>query len=388
MPPKARLYAGLALLVAIVLTGLALIRQYAHLTVYQGKPLKTWAIEYYAGDGPVRQRALAALQAMGSNAVPALIELLQAKDSAVRQHVWSKGTNWPLGLRRTVLGTVPAPDAPTTHAVAARALEAIGPRSRAAIPALDRALQDPVPEVRLRAAAALAAIGKESVPVLTQALADPKIDVRQAAAAGLGTIGPDASAAVLDLARRLKDQNERVRDTAARSLGRIGAPGLPYLLEVVLDEDEHGREMAANAVISFYYTIGLPARSQSGLTNDTAPGVRRELFEKLGEGAGTNEIVTRVLGAALKDPVTEVRLAALEALANRPGDKRPAIPGLASCLHDESPTVRAAAARTLGRIGSPARLLTPLLNSLLNDPDPSVQTAANQALQDLEGGQQ
>jgi HEAT repeat protein len=80
---------------------------------------------------------------------------------------------------------------------AARALAAMGPKAKEAVPALVQALSDPEPLVRDAAAAALGSIGAaatEAVPALIEALEDWNGFVRQAAAKALKMIDPDAAA--------------------------------------------------------------------------------------------------------------------------------------------------------------------------------------------------
>ncbi|MEP6769267.1 MAG: HEAT repeat domain-containing protein [Acidobacteriota bacterium] len=106
-------------------------------------------------------------------------------------------------------------------------------------PALERALGDPVPEVRAAAAAAAGQLGT-GVPwamgLLIKALADPLHDVRKHAVVALEKIGPEAAPATRALARQLRAKEIYLRVFAADALTAIG-PGaraaLPELKAMV-----------------------------------------------------------------------------------------------------------------------------------------------------------
>src|SRR3954447_6351230 len=81
------------------------------------------------------------------------------------------------------------------------------------------------PSARLEAAAALDRMGpraKAAVPALAGALKDADVHVRKMAALALGDIGPDAGGAVPALVEALRDESEAVRRRVAVALGEIG----------------------------------------------------------------------------------------------------------------------------------------------------------------------
>jgi HEAT repeat protein len=106
----------------------------------------------------------------------------------------------------------------------------------AAIPALSRALQDEVPQVRHRAARLLRQIQYDAVLSLqgaSEALHDRSVYVREAAVRSLSRHG---GAAVPALCVALEDPDMFVRRIAAEALGQLGdraaAPKLAALLEI------------------------------------------------------------------------------------------------------------------------------------------------------------
>ena len=72
------------------------------------------------------------------------------------------------------------------------------------------------------AADSLGRIGATAVPRLLESLRSPNPQLRWQATRVLGRIGPDAATAVPELVRLLSDEDPRVRLAAARALGQIG----------------------------------------------------------------------------------------------------------------------------------------------------------------------
>ena len=121
---------------------------------------------------------------------------------------------------------------------AAKALENIGPESKAAVPALIEALKDR--DVRTRAAAALGKIGPEAklaVPALIEILKNKDRNVvwdaivQRRAVYALGNIGPEAKLAVPALIEALKNKDKGVRRAAARALEKINTTEAQKALE-------------------------------------------------------------------------------------------------------------------------------------------------------------
>ena len=95
-----------------------------------------------------------------------------------------------------------------------------------ATPALVDLLQDPDPALRALAARTFwgmgARAGGSAVPPLADALGDADVSVRVGAAMALDNMGPVAAPAVPALVRALRDPDAKVRPWAARALGSIG----------------------------------------------------------------------------------------------------------------------------------------------------------------------
>jgi WD40 repeat protein len=133
---------------------------------------------------------------------------------------------------------------------AARALGALGPRAREAIPALAAALKDPERHVRTSAARALGQTvpaTRGALAALLAALKDPESDVREAAGWSLRQRGLAPPEAVPDLLAACRDRDAAVREAACACLGRMGAatPGsVPALGAALKDPDPAIRDAA------------------------------------------------------------------------------------------------------------------------------------------------
>jgi HEAT repeat protein len=161
-----------------------------------------------------------------------------------------------------LLGSAPAADPPPdsvadlvrklqdeegfTRLHAAHKLGDMGLAAREAVPALAKALRDPVVEVHVRAAKSLAAIGTPAVPALIEALKHPELKSRAAVAQALAWIGSPAKDAVPALIELLKDRQESCRLSAILALGEIGpdaAAAAPMLVRQLraADDDKRAR---------------------------------------------------------------------------------------------------------------------------------------------------
>jgi hypothetical protein len=92
---------------------------------------------------------------------------------------------------------------------------------------------------------------KAAVPALVGVLGDANAHVRERAAEALGTIGPDARDAVAALAAALDDREWTVRSNAAKALGRIGRfaeAALPALRKALADANQSVRQAAGEAL--------------------------------------------------------------------------------------------------------------------------------------------
>lgn len=150
--------------------------------------------------------ALERLTELARSVVPALIEVYD-RDLAILSRTSGHDSSAEVGVLE-----IP------------RILGKVGPEARSAIPSLLRGATNTVPNVRWIALAGLGEIHLEPemvVPVLTQALQDPDPFVKSDAARALARFGKDAQPGIPALVKLLKDPNHWARDAGLRALGAL-----------------------------------------------------------------------------------------------------------------------------------------------------------------------
>jgi HEAT repeat protein len=224
--------------------------------VYQGKPLRFWLQAYrippVSGlapavidpDAPSPDEAGKAIRAMGTNAIPTLLRMLQYQEPSLKVSLRDYLTRWFPRLRIrsnyghernhqammafSALGSNAAPCAPQLIALydehpdpflrqyIPAVLAAIGPPARQAVPMLLRAVTLTNNVIRVNSVTALGKIHADEtavVPALTNCLRDPYQEVERNAIWALWEFGPKAKAAVPALLQVLRD--EKYDPTAA-----------------------------------------------------------------------------------------------------------------------------------------------------------------------------
>ena len=146
------------------------------------------------------------------------------------------------------------------------------------------------------------------------------------------------------LIKRLSDENQEIRVSAADALVKIGEPAVPMLIEVLKGQNQETRYEAVYVLGE----IGRPAMP--------------------------------ALIEALADEEWEVRYSANEALS-RIGE--PAVPALKKALANADDGVRSWAAWGLGVIGEPAKTAVPMLIQALSDEHWDVRMQAAHALEEI-----
>jgi HEAT repeat protein len=372
------LYIGLALAFGVVV-GVWLHQSHTGAPSYQDKHVRTWVMEAYAGTN-----VSAAFAAMGSSAVPVLVELLQKQELPWRRQVRLLAPKLPGHLREVLFGR--ASETPTPVKLrcgAARCLGILGPQAESAAGQLAQAMRDPEPAVRSDAVSALARLGKVAVPHLTLALQEKDPHVRQAAAFFLGRMGPEAAPAVPGLALALQDKeaavrvaatmalqgigpragaavpalieslqdpDPSVRSFASSSLSAIGTPNVLALVNLINHGDLDAQRAATQALVQNYRALRLTAATFRKLAQSKEPASRELALETLGILRADDEATLNTLSAGLRDPDPKVRLAAAKALPCISWKAQAALPALTACLEDQSPAVRAAAKEALDQI--------------------------------------
>jgi HEAT repeat protein len=169
----------------------------------------------------------------------------------------------------------------------------------------------------------------------------------------------------------------RQRWGAAYALGLLGDPPaecLPVLVETLGADDGDMRWAASTLVLrmpapTVAEALGRLAREGTALQRKMALYGLRDLGGPVAEAM-----------AALDDPDTGVRLAAMAALARAPADPQEAATRLAPMLGDADVGVRRAAAAALGRVGVAAPVAVDALRVAAAGADEPLRRAAERAL--------
>ena len=213
------------------LAGLAIYFLFPGEPVYHGKRLHAWVADLHPRVGEAKQQeAELALRAIGTNAVPYLLELLEHREPPLLRELRGFSQRTKTFLRMDSDFELPWVAAMERDLQLSAAFAALGPSARPAFPALTNLLLRP--ETASVSASALARIGPEAFGPLTRALESPLAEVRAAAAGALGTMPGDLATIIPALQKALTDSDKFVRINAVISLGLI-AETKP---EAVLDD--------------------------------------------------------------------------------------------------------------------------------------------------------
>jgi HEAT repeat protein len=244
---------------------------------------------------------------------------------------------------------------------AAMSLGSYGADAQMAVPDLIVTLKDKDPFVRRNAEGSLDKIGapsKAEVKALVRILDDPSPELRLRALDALAGVGPDAESALPAVLKLARDGDARVRAAAVRALGRAGAHShdrvLTPLADAAKDADKTVRVAAAEALAGELPLDAGDVGVLLDLLHQPDAEVRVEgahAAKKIGRDARE---ARPLLLTALKDPSTDLRRAAMEALVAVGIDKSN-LPALEAALKDKDYEVRRFAIAAAVKLGSDAR---------------------------------
>jgi HEAT repeat protein len=268
------------------------------------------------------------------------------------------------------------------HRVAS-VLGRMGPKAKPAVPALARMFSNRAEQEdnRHMACNALGLIGSASLPTLADALKQKEVFMRCSAAATLCRLAPDGVGAIPFLVEMLCDENEDVRGNAKSSLTRFGEKAVPALCQALKSHEPFVRIGAAAVVLNVNSSNKKDAAAvlAEGIRH-AQPQVRLEAARAFRGVGPDGELAVPALIAALEDTNYWIRAETANALGNIGPGAKPAVPALIKALGDKEEDVRGDAAFALGMIGSASKEVLQALISALNDESEDVQAATVRAL--------
>ncbi|HWA16934.1 MAG TPA: HEAT repeat domain-containing protein [Gemmatimonadales bacterium] len=216
-------------------------------------------------------------------------------------------------------------------------------------------------------------------------------ELRREAVKAIGALGPGARSAVPVLIRATRDENSEVRYWAVDALRRIGpaASDAAPALVVVMAEDERATQLSARRSLEMMGTAAIP--SLVPLLESPDPWVRASAAEVLGGIGGERSEVIRGLASLLKDDSLWVRSSAAWGLGRIGRPARQAAKPLQEALAEElrrDPSLADATQRVrvenlvyaIGRMGDASKNAVPSLMSVLFDGSDSLRISAALAL--------
>jgi HEAT repeat protein len=163
-------------ILACLVIGFAVVELQLKEPGYRGRRLSGWLAQLDLESSRSSQEAVYAIQAIGTNAFPTLVRMIQSTDP------WWKRRTLALNARQPFF-RVPVTPSIVFRNRAVQAYSALGPRAKENIPELVRLLEtESSCEVRSSAAAALGAIGpkaESAIPALFRATHDQSAEVRR-----------------------------------------------------------------------------------------------------------------------------------------------------------------------------------------------------------------
>ncbi|AFZ00070.1 HEAT repeat domain-containing protein [Calothrix sp. PCC 6303] len=236
--------------------------------------------------------------------------------------------------------------------------------------------------VRLRCAETLGEIGKPATPFLLEALANhPNVVVRRAAAKTLTLIADPVTVPNL-LHAFLNDEDTVVRGSSVGAMARIGEPSVTSLLEILADSNlPESTKGHAAWALAF---IGAEAKEYlyKALDSDSVD-VRCAVIGAIAKVAQEEPKADlfEILIKALTDSNVDVRCEAAAVLGNLA--YQPAMPNLIELLDYQDGDSRKSAALALMKMSDRAAL-EPLNNALVKETETGVQNVIKLAISQIE----
>jgi hypothetical protein len=278
---------GCLLLGAVVLS----IRPKSHEPIYQGKRLSQWLILFVDATIAGQLEASNAVCAIGTNALPWLMNRIQHEASPSRWVKWvALGRKLPGRMGRSLNAWL-ANDLDFQMQLTQTGFRLLGPAARSAIPELSQTLRGSDPNASARAAAVMRYLGPEALEPLLSVVQNHNeaIGTRIAAVSALrymGYLGAEGASAIPVLLSCLKETNRAVCFMAAQSLGNFALePELvvPALTNQTQSLDPFIRRFSVRALGQFGSNAAVALPLVQKALEDSDKRVRSEATNALGK---------------------------------------------------------------------------------------------------------
>ena len=208
--------------------------------------------------------------------------------------------------------------------------------------------------------------------------ADPKI--RAGIAYALGEkAGVEGIQSFLDLVRVGVSGDRHEWERAVKSLVHIGSPAIPQMVELLKDDDEVMRILAAEVIGNIGNKVALPELIKASIDEDRQ--VRQAVYWAIGEmGETAVPFLVEALQKVDDDDAWDVGRAVTDLVLNNPNSS--AIEALIELLGSADDKVRKRAINALRVIGANSRnkRLLDRISQLLRDDNPNLQNSAVEIL--------
>ena len=279
-----------------------------------------------------------------------------------------------------------------TAKTAARALGAIGPAAKSAVPDLiDQLIYDSQAESEF--ARAIVRIGPSSVRALLGADGKGESGDQQIAVC-LAKIGPRA---MPELIAALKDHSDNIRFRAINSLGQmaeLSSDGFDALAQQLPDSNPEIRAAAAQAIGTARKQLVGSKTAFDKLaalsTSDAVPAVRKNALLAMSAAANNDQrikLLENSIRAALKDSAVVVQRTAFDAIASNPKLAGRFSEEVIAALGSEDTALQSTAARAVGSLGEKGlkdsdrrNAVGKALDRLLETDSTDAKTAAAEAI--------
>lgn len=235
--------------------------------------------------------------------------------------------------------------------------------------------------VRLRLASTLGEIGDPATPFLLEGLAHHANPVVRRACAKTLTLIADPATVPQLVQALLTDADTVVQGSAIGALARLGEKSVPPLLAILADPDRP-QSMKGHAAWALAF-IGATAQEHlyAAMASDS-PAVRGAVVGAISKMAQEDPQphLFEILVQALADRDEDVRCEAAAALGNLA--YQPALPQLTALLQHLDWITRKAGALALMKVGEPSAIV-PLQTALITEPEAAVQAVIKLAIDQL-----